>query len=109
MENQKLPNSTASLVLGILSVVTCCCYGIIGLPLGIIALVLGNKAMKLYYQQPENYTGEGNAKAGKILGIIGIILNLVYLGYVVWLLSSIGWDAMQNPEQLQEKMQEMFQ
>ena len=46
MEKQKLPNATTSLVLGILSIVTCICYGVIGLPLGIIAFILGNKAMK---------------------------------------------------------------
>ena len=44
MERQNLPNATTSLVLGILSIVTCLCYGVIGLPLGIIAVVLGNKA-----------------------------------------------------------------
>lgn len=31
MEQQKLPNATIILVLGILSIVTCCCYGIVGL------------------------------------------------------------------------------
>ena len=37
MEKQKLPNATAVLVLGIASILTCCCYGIIGLILGIVA------------------------------------------------------------------------
>ena len=36
---QQLPNATAVLVLGIISIVGCFCYGIIGLILGIIALV----------------------------------------------------------------------
>ncbi|WP_373940784.1 CCC motif membrane protein [Polaribacter sejongensis] len=66
MEKQNLPNATTSLVLGILSLVTCICYGIIGLPLGIIALVLGNKAIKEYNLNPENYNSVGNATAGKI-------------------------------------------
>ena len=43
LTNQKLPNATAVLVLGILSIVTCCCYGVVGLILGIIALVLAKK------------------------------------------------------------------
>ena len=48
MERQVLPNATTSLVLGIFSVLTCICYGVIGLPLGIVAFVLGNKAIKVY-------------------------------------------------------------
>ena len=35
-----VPNSAAVLVLGILSIVLCFCYGLIGMTLGIIALVL---------------------------------------------------------------------
>jgi hypothetical protein len=40
MEKQSLPNAKVSLVLGIFSIVTCICYGIIGLPLGIAAFFL---------------------------------------------------------------------
>lgn len=107
MERHALPNSTAALILGILSIVTCCCYGIIGLPLGIVALVLGNKAMKIYYEQPENYKGEGNAKAGKVLGIVGIILNVIFIAYIIWIISLLGWDALQDPQLLQQRLQEL--
>ena len=107
MERHTLPNSTAALILGILSIVTCCCYGIIGLPLGIVALVLGNKAMKIYYEQPENYKGEGNAKAGKVLGIVGIILNVIFIAYIIWIISLLGWDALQDPQLLQQRLQEL--
>ncbi len=31
MNEQKLPNATLVLVLGIISILGCCCYGIIGL------------------------------------------------------------------------------
>lgn len=108
MERQNLPNATVSLVLGILSIVTCLCYGIIGLPLGIIAFFLGNKALKEYAEAPENFKGEGNAKAGKITGIIGIILNAIYLLFVIWLINKIGWDAFQDPAVLQERVNELF-
>ena len=37
MEQQKLPNATLILVFGIISIVTCCCYGIIGLIFGVVA------------------------------------------------------------------------
>ena len=65
MEKQQLPNSTLILVFGIVSIVTCCCYGIIGLIFGIIALVLASKATKLYVANPDLYSDYNNVKIGK--------------------------------------------
>ncbi len=96
MEKQQLPNSTLILVFGILSIVTCCCYGIIGLPLGIIALFMANKATATYAANPELYTGFQNVKTGKILAIIGIVLNSIYLVYAIWLFSTIGYEGIQG-------------
>jgi len=107
MEKQTLPNSTLILVFGILSIITCWCYGIIGLILGIVALVLANKATALYKAAPENYLGFGNVKAGKIMAIIGIVLCVLYFILIFWLIAAIGWEALQNPELMQEKIQEM--
>ena len=108
MEKQTLPNATVSLVLGIFSLVTCICYGVLGLPLGIAAFVLGNKALKVYGENPENYTGSGNASAGKILGIIGIILNLLFILVIIWAISKIGWENLQDPEVMQQRMNELM-
>jgi hypothetical protein len=107
MEKQKLPNATVALVLGICSIVTCCCYGVIGLPLGIVAFILGNKAVKLNNQNPDEYEGVKNANAGKVLGIVGIILNAVFIGCIIWVISLIGWDALSDPELMQERMNEL--
>ena len=60
MEKRNLPNGTAVLVLGILSILTCCCYGFIGLTLGIVALVLAKKDLKLYQESPELYLNYQN-------------------------------------------------
>ncbi|WP_100611478.1 CCC motif membrane protein [Confluentibacter lentus] len=108
MEQQKLPNATLILVFGILSIITCCCYGIIGLILGIVAVILASKATKLYAENPELYTGFQNVKIGKILAIIGIILSALYLLFVLWLISAFGWDTLQDQELMQEKMREMM-
>ena len=104
---QKLPNATAVLVLGILSIVTCCCYGL-GLILGIIAMVLAKKDVALYNISPQAYTNYSNLKTGRILAIIGIVLSVIYLIYIVWLISVLGMDALQNPQLMQEKMGEIF-
>jgi len=96
MEKTTLPNSTTSLVLGILSIPTCICYGVIGLILGILAIILGRNAEKLHKKEPDLYTGVGNAKAGVITGIIGVVLGLAYLSFVIWLLSTYGWEGLQE-------------
>lgn len=104
IDQEKLPNAAVALVLGILSILTCCFYGVIGLPLGITAVILGNKAVKLDTENPEQYTGVKNASAGKILGIIGIILNVLCILYVF---SIIGWDAIGNEELMLERLNEL--
>jgi M penetrans paralogue family 26 len=74
-----LPNATATLVLGICSIVTCFCYGIIGLACGIIALAISQKSVKMYKDDPTAYSGWQNLNAGRICAIIGIILSALYL------------------------------
>ena len=51
-ERKDLPNATAALVLGALSLVFCWCYGIIGLVLGILAVVLAAAPRKAYLENP---------------------------------------------------------
>jgi len=109
MEKRQLPNATLILVFGIISIVLCWCYGLIGIPLSIVALVLAGKATKTYAEDPEAYTGFQNVKVGKILAIIGLVLNLIFLAYIVWIISKIGIDALSNPELLMERMEEMKQ
>ncbi len=99
MEQQKLPNSTLILVFGIISIVTCCCYGILGLIFGIIALVMAKKATAVYLESPEQYTGYQNVKTGKILAIIGIILSSLYLIYVIFIFATIGTGGMMEMNQ----------
>jgi hypothetical protein len=82
---QQLPNASATLVLGILSIVTGCF--ILGLILGIIGLVISSKDKKMYEENPAGYTGYGSMNAGRILSIIGIVLGgLIILYWVIWVL-----------------------
>jgi hypothetical protein len=71
-QKQPLPNSSATLVLGILSVVLGCGFGFI---LGIIGLVLSKEGKTLYFQNPDKFTGYSNLNAGRILCIIGIVMG----------------------------------
>lgn len=105
MNQQKLPNATASLILGILSIPSCMCYGILGFVLGIIGLVLANKDTKLYQQNPSLYDNYGNVQAGKILSIIGISLGIIYLILIVIAISIFGIEALSDQELLMEKLE----
>src|SRR5215216_3561157 len=79
-----LPNATAVLVLGILSIVFCWCYGIIGIVLGVIALILSGKDRKLYDANPTAYSlsSFNNLKAGRVCGIIGLCLSALYMIFI---------------------------
>lgn len=82
-----LPNATAVLVLGILSIVTCVAYGVIGLVLGIIALVLSKKDKDLYMTNPTAYAASyKNSKAGKVCAIIGVSLSALFFLYIIGIL-----------------------
>jgi len=88
---QPLPNSTAVLVLGIVSIVAVfCTYGILGIALGIIGLVLAGNPMRLYDEHPEKYTEASykNLKAGRICSIIGLSLGGLFI--LLGILALIG-------------------
>jgi len=97
----QLPNSTAVLVLGIISIVSCWCYGIIGLILGIIALILAAKDRRRYLLEPDVYTESSykNLMAGRITAIIGLCLSgLFFLIILIAILSEfideIPWNGL---------------
>jgi hypothetical protein len=107
MKKQKLPNASAVLILGICSIVTCCCYGIIGLILGIVAIILAKKDIQLYNENPEVYDGYSNLNTGKILAIIGIILSSIYLLFTIYIFAVVGEDGMKDFQQnLLEKIKQ---
>jgi len=99
-----LPNASAVLILGIISIPVCCCYGILSIILAIIALVLAKNAEKLYIATPENYLASSykNLKAGKICAIIGLILGIAYIILVVVVILIFGLSALSDPAQIQE-------
>jgi uncharacterized membrane protein SpoIIM required for sporulation len=87
-----VPNSTAVLVLGIISIALCWCYGFIALTCGIIALVLANKGTAIYKTNPDAYklASYNNLKAGKICAIIGLCLSALMIIYVLVVLCFVG-------------------
>ncbi len=113
MNEQRLPADPLSVILGIVSlfmVLLGCCCGLAGIPvviMGIIGLVAANKSLKLFQENPENYShrSQSNVKTGKVLNIIAIILGGLHvlwmaLYFIIYgsLFSSALMDAYRNGE-----------
>ena len=96
-----LPNATAALVLGIISLVCTvllwCCYGFFpGIITAIIGLALGVSSTKTYDSNPALYTEKSykNAKAGKVMSLISLILSvLMIMMLVVFIALGLALDA----------------
>lgn len=85
---QKTPGhgpAVASMVCGILSIVFCWCYGVVGLVLGIIALAMYSKSKRL-----NGGLVIGMATAGLVCGIIGSIISGLMLIYFIVVIFIVG-------------------
>ncbi|MEV7295589.1 DUF4190 domain-containing protein [Streptomyces microflavus] len=78
---------TAALVLGIISVVGFCMYGV-NIVLGILALIFG--IIGLGRAKRGEATNRGMAIAGIITGSIGIVIGSVLLGFIIWAIANDG-------------------
>ncbi|MGJ8548192.1 CCC motif membrane protein [Winogradskyella wichelsiae] len=112
MNQNKLPADPLSLVLGILALVMgiagCCCYGItaiVPLTMSIIGLVMANKSLREFGENPEAFDPQSrsNVNTAKIINIIAVVLNslvlLIALGVLAFygtLMSSAIFDGIQN-------------
>lgn len=108
MNQQKLPNATAVLVLGIVSIVGCCCYGILGVVAGIIGLVLYKKDNELYQKNPTMYSDFSNLNTGRILCIIGLVISSLNLIANIVFIAMFGLDALSDQQLMQEKLRELM-
>ncbi|AGC76032.1 hypothetical protein LX97_00706 [Nonlabens dokdonensis] len=83
-QGEKLPGDPSALTLGIVSLVLffmgCICYGIpsiITLILGIIGLVIANRSLATYQEDPSKYSQSTvkSVNAGKVINIISVALS----------------------------------
>ncbi|MDR0543654.1 MAG: hypothetical protein LBH19_15810 [Dysgonamonadaceae bacterium] len=101
----ELPNATVVLVLGIISIVGCCCtYGIIGIVCGIIAIAMAKSASDLYVANPQKYTESSykNVNAGKICAWIGLIPSVLYIVFIIFLIATLGFAVLTDPSVIYE-------
>ena len=104
-EAGQLKNAVGALVMGILSILTCMCYGVIGLILAIIGLVISKQDNQLVKDNPDvMYMNAGALKAGRILCIIGLVFNILMIIYFVVILLVIGTE---DPQVFDEIFRQM--
>ncbi|WP_239109659.1 DUF4190 domain-containing protein, partial [Streptomyces anulatus] len=81
---------TAAMVIGIISVVGFCLYGV-NIILGILALIFG--IIGLGRAKRGEATNRGMALAGVILGSVGIVVGAAILGLIIWAATSAESDS----------------
>ncbi len=87
----------ASLVCGILGLVGCCIWPISG-PLAIVAIVLGFVTLSKAKSNPGAVGGKGMAKAGLILGFLGLLATALIVAVGVWFSTMTPEDMERNFE-----------
>lgn len=93
MEDRKLPNGIAIIVLGIFGYLCCCFAGFGIIPSG-IAFFMAQKSEKLYTKNPELYDNMSQIKTGKIVALIALILNALVLANLLYTILTGGWDEL---------------
>jgi len=84
----------AALILGIAAFPGLCCYGIGGIVLGVVALILGRMALGRIKAAGGMIGGSGLANAGWICGLValvlGVIVGLAYLALFIFAIANGG-------------------
>lgn len=76
----------ASLILGILAIVSCYVWALFGIP----AVICGHISLKKIKNSRSPIQGKGMAITGLILGYIGILLQLIAIIGVVYMIGSVA-------------------
>ena len=102
--SQTTPNRTEVMVLGILSIVFCWCWGILSAILGIVTLVLASQGEKQYRLNPALYSEVSyrNLRTGKTCAIVGLclaaltiisaIIYFILFGSLIFNVIQSGWN-----------------
>lgn len=85
--------ATASLVLGIISIIAFWAFGL-GVLLGILAVIFGVMGRNRARDVPGTPHG-GRAQAGLVLGILGIVGGLAFIGWALTFLDDVV-DEIEN-------------
>jgi hypothetical protein len=54
------------------------------------------------------YTNYQTVNIGRVLAIIGIVLGVLFILLIIWVISIVGMDAIQDEDLMRERIQEYF-
>jgi len=103
MEKLKL-NTTDIYILSGVGLLCCCLSGLGFIPAG-IALYLAINKLKEYNANPEDYENPKPMQTAKTIAMVVLIINLAYLAYTIYILSTTEWDVLM--EQSRQMMEEI--
>ena len=92
MEKQKL-NSTLVHILSVLGFLCCCVGGAGFIPAG-IGFFISHSKLNEAKANPENYDNIQGMKTARIIAIVVLVINVLYLARTLYVISTVGWDEM---------------
>ena len=103
MHQDKLQYEVLIYILALMGLPMCCCMGLGVLP-ATTAFFIANTELKKCYEREEPYTNQDSVYTGKIIALVIIIINIMYIGYSIYQIQTIGWDNVM--EQSRQKMEQ---
>ena len=80
----------ASMVLGIVSIVLCCCFYYLAFPCGILGLIFGIIVIK------NKRPGRGMAIAGIITSSVALVFAVLLIAFASVILANLPWSELMN-------------
>lgn len=99
MEKQNL-NTTVIYILSVASILCCCFAGLGVIPAG-IAYYIAQGKMKEAELNPENYENIDGMKTAKTVATVVLMINIAYLLWTIYRISTIGWDEILEQSHIQ--------
>ena len=66
---------------------------------------MGHSKLKAALADPDNYTNISGMKTSKTIALVVLIINVLTISYMIYTISSIGWDEMMEQ---QRQMMEQY-
>ena len=105
MEKQPLQYSTLIYILAIISLPLCCCGGF-GIITAGIAFFIARAELNKFYDNPDAYSNQDNIYTGKIISLVVLIINALYMIYIAYSIYTIGWsELMRQSEEMMKTYQ----
>lgn len=99
MFQEKLQYEVLIFILAIIGLPLCCCLGIGFIPSG-IAFILANTELKKCYETDVRYSNQDNIYTGKIIALIVLIINVLYILLIIYRISTVGMDELMEQSRI---------